>query len=149
MCLYQKFISRFTHTLIIVPGCFLIFSFRIKGNQVYYTCITYIPVLLVSTELFVLSLWNMAKYGLSVIRILPYVDIIVSVFSSIWNIQIRIRGNTDTILCRYGKIRIRESSHIFIHNLDLRESISFVNTRKLFVRKCMNCLTVWKWIARK
>ena len=51
MCLYQKFISRFTYTLIIIPDCFLIFWFCIKRNQVYYTWFTYTPIFLVSIQL--------------------------------------------------------------------------------------------------
>ena len=51
MCLYQKFISTFTDTLIIAPDCFLVFWFSIKGNQVYNTWITYTPALLVSFQL--------------------------------------------------------------------------------------------------
>ena len=34
--------------------------------------------------------------------------------------------------------------NIFIHNLDLRENISFVSVRKLFICEYMNCLTCAK-----
>ena len=37
----------------------------------------------------------------------------------------------------------------FSHNLDLRENVSFVSARKLFLRKFMNCLTGRKLKARK
>ena len=46
----------------------------------------------------------MPKYGLSMIRIFPYMDRIVSVFSRIW---------TDSlILSKYGKIYEYDSVHI-------------------------------------
>ena len=56
ICAYIKhlskgYIKRFTDTSIIDPDCFLIFWFCIKGNQVYYTWITYTPVLLVNIQL--------------------------------------------------------------------------------------------------
>ena len=61
--------------------------------------------------------WNMSKYGLSLFRIFPYMDRIVSVFSRIWT---EIQENTDTILPTYGKIRIRESPYFAIFHA-LRE----------------------------
>ena len=51
VCFHQKFVSKFTHTIIIVRECFLIFWFCIKENQVYYNWITYRLVLLVSIQL--------------------------------------------------------------------------------------------------
>ena len=113
MCLYQKFISTFTDTLIIAPDCFLVFWFSIKGNQVYYTWITYTPALLVS---FQLLFSHCVKYvearAFSDPYLFPYVGRIVSVFSSIWTVQIR--ENADMILSICAKIGIRESLHFGI-----------------------------------
>ena len=63
LCLYQKFISRFTDTLIIVSNCFLIFWFCIKGKQVYCTWISCTPALLVSIQL-LFSLLNIFSQNL-------------------------------------------------------------------------------------
>ena len=110
-------ISRFKHTLIIVPDCFLIFWFCIERKQVYYTWITYTPVLLVNirllfslcvkyAEICVFSDPPFPVCGQNGIRISPYLDRI-SDFVQIWE-------NADTILFANGKIRIRESPYFGI-----------------------------------
>ena len=98
MCLSQKFISRFIHTLIIVQDCFLIFWFCIKGNLVYYPWITYTPVLLVNIQLLFSHCVKYAEIrafsdpyfpvcGQDRIGIFPYLD--------------RISENTDICTCRH------------------------------------------------
>ena len=52
--IYFKVYTHFN----LVPDCFLIFWFCIKGNQVYYTWMIYTPVILVSIQL-PFSHWNM------------------------------------------------------------------------------------------
>ena len=96
LCLYQKFIWRFTHTLINFPNCFLIFWFCIKGNQVFYTWIAYIPVLLVKIQLL---FSHCVKYA----KIQAFSDQYFPVFG-----RNRIRIWTEyPILFKYGKIRIQ------------------------------------------
>ena len=120
MCLYQPFISRFTHTFIyglFIPDCFLIFWFCIKGNQVYCTWNTYTPVLLVSIQLLFSHCVKYAQIqafsdpyfpvcGQNHIRIFPYLDRISN--------SVQKRVNTDTILSIYRKFRIRESPYLGI-----------------------------------
>ena len=132
MCLYQKFISMFTDTLIIIPDCFSIFWFCIKGNQIYYTWITYTPASLVSIQL-LFSHW--VKYA----ETRAFSDTYFPVYG-----QNRIR--TLPCLNRISDIRIRESHYFGIfqsvllnivsHNLDLREKV-------LLVRENYSCANIW------
>ena len=89
----------------------LIFWFFIKGNQLYYTWITYTPVSLVGIQLLFSHCVKYAEIrdfsnpyfpvcGQNRIRIFSYLDRIGD--------SVQIRENTDTILPTYGKIRIRE-----------------------------------------
>ena len=136
MCLYQKFISMFTDTLIIIPDCFLIFWFCIKGNQIYYTWITYTPASLVSIQLL---FFHWVKYA----ETRAFSDTYFPVYG-----QNLIR--TSPCLNRISDIRIRESPYfgifhsvllnILSHNLDLREKV---------LREYMNCLTAPKLKTRK
>ena len=148
MCLYQKFISKFTHTLIIVPGCFLIFWFCIKGNKVYYTWITYTLVLLVSIQLLFSHCVKYAEIralsdpyfpvcGQNRFSIFPYLDGIRKYGYD----SVHIQENMDQKKSLFGYISRRVLLNIFSHNSDLRENISFVSARKLFVSEYMNCLT--------
>ena len=122
---------------------FLTFWICIKGNQVYYTWITYIPFLSVCNQpLF----FHCVKYAKIRAFSNPYFPVCG---------QNNIRGKIQIRVCpytgKYGSEKVRISSYscsallnIFSHNLDLRENISFVSGQKLFVREYMNCLTARK-----
>ena len=105
ICAYIKhlskgYIKRFTDTSIIDPDCFLIFWFCIKGNQVYYTWITYTPALLASIQLLFSFCMKYVKIqGFSDLYFLLYVGRIIPVFSRIWK--------ESLILSKYRKIQIQ------------------------------------------
>ena len=124
--LYQKFISRFTHTLIIVSDCFLIFWFLIKENQ----------VLLVSIEL-------LFSYCVKYVEIRAFSDlyfpvcgqnrIFISLYLHRISDSVQIRENTDQRKPLFCHISCSILLNIFSHNLDLRKNKSFVSAQKLFV----------------
>ena len=99
----------------------------------------------------------MPKCGLSLIRILPHVGRIVSVFSRIWTESntrygydsVSIQENTGQKRPAFRHISRRVLLKTFSHNLDLRKNTSSVSARKLFVRESMNCLTARKLKARQ
>ena len=136
VCFHQKFVSKFTHTIIIVGECFLIFWFCIKENQVYYNWITYRLVLLVSIQL----LFS---------RCIKYAEtrgFLWSVFSRMW---IESYPNTDQRKPVFWRISCIVLVNIFSHYIDLRKNTSCVSARKLFVSKYMSCLTAQKLNAWK
>ena len=153
MTLYQKFIWRFRHTLVVVLDCFLIFWFCIKENQVYYTWITYTPVLLVSIQLLFSHCVKYAKIRVS-----------LSVFSRMWTESYRhlpvfgqnLRFCPNTGKYEYDLVHIRENTDrrksvfrhisrsvllsIFSHKLDL---LDLFKARFVCVKfhPCRICLT--------
>ena len=143
LCLYQKFILGLTYTIIIAPECFLIFWFCNKGNQVYYTWISYTPVLLVSIQLL---FSHCVKYA----EIRTFSDPYFPVF--VQN-PIRIFPYLDRISI-YGKIGIRKPVfhhisrsvllNIFSFNLDLLEN-TFCQCAKIifsWIYELFNCAKI-------
>ena len=148
---------------IIVPDCFLIFWFCIKGNQVYYTWITYTPALLASIQL-------LFSFCMKYVKIQGFSD---SIFYCMWAesyLYFPVFGN-NLWFCpnigkyRYNSVHIQENKdlrkhifrhiscsillNIFNHNLDLHKNISFDRVQKLFMYEYMNCLTVRKLKVQK
>ena len=68
------------------------------------------------------SVWHMPKYGLSLIRIFPYMDRIVSAFS---HISTEIQENTDTILPIIWIREMQENMDTILPIIWIRESPYF------------------------
>ena len=107
------------------------FWFCIKRNQVYYTEVTYKPVLLVGIQLL---FSHCVKYveirafsdpcfpvcEQNRIRIFPYLG------RTRISDSVQIRENTDKVLSIYGKIRIRESSYFSIFHAVSSWTFTFI-----------------------
>ena len=79
--------------------------------------------------------------GQNSIRIFPYLDR----FSD----SVLIPENTGQGKPVFQHISRSVLLNIFSHNLDLRENVSLVSARKLFMHRYMNCLTAQKLKTRK
>ena len=133
-------ILKFTDTLIIVPDCFLIFWFCIKGHQAYYSWISNAPALLVSIQLLFSHCVKYVK-----IRALsdPY-------FPKCEQYRIRtgkygydsvyIRENTEQRKPVFRDILRSVLLNIFSHNLDHAKKMFFQCVKVIRARK----LKVWK-----
>ena len=136
--IYFKVYTHFN----LVPDCFLIFWFCIKGNQVYYTWMIYTPVILVSIQL-PFSHWNMgflwSVFSLVWAELYPYFPIFgrnlkfcPSTGKCGYN-SVHIWENKDQRLPIFRHISRSVLLNIFSHNLDLSKNISIVSTWKLFI----------------
>ena len=133
---------------LIIADCFLIFWFCVKGNQIYYTWITYTPASLVSIQILFSHCVKYAEIrafsglyflvcGQSRIRIFP--SNFCRNTGKYRDDSVHILKNTDQ-----RKLVFRRSSrsvllNIFSHKLDLQRNIGFASAR---IYELFNCAKI-------